>query len=284
MRALVLILALIAAHAADGYAFPPGKARVYEYSLDQSVAWESANDRLAYRTRITWSFALRAVAVAGSVATVNATYLRVDATHQGPGSDHAVSSSRAGGPVDPVLGHLAAFEGITLGLTIDQATGRVSAVTGGERIIAAIDAKHPAAMPGDPPLLGAAARALYAPEALAAWWSQLLALPSAEPQSVPLSAPLAGTLVRTWTGSDYVLALPSGQSELPLTLLGEPTPVSGVLREVAGKGSATPADGMPGSASGSLAFTLGLTALTQPVVQRHTMGWTQKPVVAPPAP
>jgi len=284
VRAFTLCLLVAALHAADGYAFKPGTARSYDYTFEQRVAWESANDRLEYRTRILWRFALRTVAVSDASATVNATYLRVTATHQGPAAEHAVDSALAAGPVDPVLGHLAAFEGVTLGLTIDQPTGRVTAVTGGEALIAAIDAKHPAAMPGDPPPLGAAARALYAPEALAAWWSQLLALPSAEPQSVPLAAPLVGNLTRTWTGTDYRLSLPEGQGELQLRLLGEPTPVTGVLREVVGTGSATLAEGMPGTASGSLAFTLGLTAMSQAVVQRHALSWRLQPSTPPAAP
>lgn len=287
LRAAVLLPLLIAAvhaadNAADSYAFAPGAVRSYDYTLEQTVAWESAGDRLAYRTAILWRFALRTVAVAGPVATVNATYLRVTATHQGPAAEHTVDSAVPGGAVDPVLGHLAAFEGVTLGLTIDQATGRVTAVTGGDAIIAAIDARHPAAMPGDRPPLAEAARTLYAPEALAAWWSQLLALPSAEPQPVPLAPPLAGNLLRTWTGTDYTLALPEGLTELPLALLGEPTPIAGVLREVVGGGSVTRLDGMPGSAGGTLAFTLGLTALTQPVVQRHALTWRLQPT-APPA-
>lgn len=284
VRAALLALLFAAAPAAEGYAFAPKVARMYDYTLDQTVTWESADDRLEYRTAIRWRFALRGVAVDGATATVNATYLRVTATHTGPAADHAVDSARGEGPVDPVVGHLAAFDGITLGLTIDQPSGRVTAVSGGEAIIAAIRAKHPAAMPGDPPPLDAAARALYAPEALAAWWSQILTLPSAEPQTVPLTAPLAGNLVRTWSGTGYTLGLPAGTSELPLTLLGEPTPVTGMLREVTGGGSATLAEGMPGAADGRLSFTLALTALTQPVTQRHALTWRLARVAPTPDP
>jgi len=101
---------------------------------------------------------------------------------------------------------------------------------------------------------------------------------------VPLTGPLTGNLVRTWTGSTYALALPTGQSELALTLMPEPAGVSGVLREVSGGGSTSLVDGMPGAGTGQLGFTLGLTALTQPVVQRHRLTWRLVPYQAPPAP
>ncbi len=283
MRAALALLLGSALAAADappvvvGYDFA-NAAAIYDYHLHQEVAWHSADDQLTYSTDLRWRFAIDGSAASGPVQDVTATIVRVEALHRGPGTEHRLVAPVApGDPAsdqDPLLGHLAVLPGCTVTLRVDVATGVVQSVSGGQAIVARINRRHPAPIPGDPPPLAKAAEGLYSDAALTAWWSQLLALPSTTPQDVPLSAPLTGALRRTWTGNDYVLALPEGVPSLSVTLLAEPTPVAGTLAEVTGKGRVVPVAGLPDSAAGELAYTLSLSALTQGVVQRHTLTWT----------
>lgn len=269
-RCAVLLLAVAAACSAEPLAFA-GPARQYQYRVDQEVAWESAGDQLVFRSALAWHLALKGA----GPGRLDATVLNVIAAHEGPEGRRKVDTREDGSRSDdPLLGHLLAARGRTLAVSYDPATGRVAAVQGGEEIAKAIGRASPnAADPGAPSPLEVQARRLYSSEALARLWTQLLLLPAAGPQAVPLGEPLSGEAQRTWQGSAWTLALP-GSGELPITLFKDPTPVGGVLHGLAGKGSLELKDGWPLRASGELAFQLRLSALTQPVEQRHKLVWS----------
>ena len=269
----VLLTSLFAAEP-DGWHFPVNKAIFYNYTLKQDVIWRSSGDDLGYTSTMTWTFALRATAVNGSQATVNALITHIVATLDGPAAEVRVDSRQADATSDPVYGHLVGLEGVTLTLTVDQPSGRVSAVSGGDEIVKRINARHPAAVPGDPPPFDAAAKRLYSSEALAVWWSEMLTQPASEPQAVPLAPPLTGTLRRTWTGSDFALGLSEGVSQLPVTLVDGVNAVTGTLSAVSGTGHLTMTDGVAVKATGEVRYTLNLTALTQAVEQQHHQQWT----------
>lgn len=264
------------------YAFAVGTTRHYAYSVKQTVGWDSAGDQLTYTSTLTWKFLLTVMEAAPERSVLSATILRVQATHDGPGSRRLVDSGAKGdesGHDDPLLGHLLALDGAILSVTVDPRSGQVSAVQGGDAIVARINKRAPATTPGDPPPLDAAARAAFSSEALGRIWSQLLALPSATPTPVPLGPPLGGTVERVWQGSTYTLRLPAGGERLSTTLVGDPTPVSAVLSDLRGTGgTSVGGDGMPGAGKGELTFQVTFQALTQPVVQRHTLAWELTPL------
>jgi len=266
-----------------GYGFTVGTNQLYAYSVKQTVAWASAGDQLSYTSTLTWKFLLSVAESTSERALLTATILRVQATHEGPGSRRAVDSGAKDddGSDDPLLGHLLALNGSILSVVVAPATGQVSEVRGGDAIIARINKRAPSATPGDPPPLEAAAKAAFSSDALSRIWSQLLALPSATPVRVPLGPPLNGEVERTWQGSAYTLRLPAGADRLSATLVGDPTPVSAVLSELTGSGGTDIANGMPGAGKGELAFTLTFQALTQPVLQRHTLAWELTPLPTP---
>ncbi len=93
---------------------------------------------------------------------------------------------------------------------------------------------------------------------------------------MPLAAPLSGTLVRRWQGLKWTVALPAGATRVPLQVGTGQLAISGSLSDLSGSGSIQPKDGMPSQAAGTLAFTLTLTALTQPVVEQQRIDWTLK--------
>ncbi len=270
---------------APGYAFTVGANRLYAYSVKQTVAWNSAGDELIYTSTLTWKFVLTVVEATPERALLSATILRIQATHEGPGSRRLVDSGAKDGQDDggndALLGHLLALNGAILSMVVDPRTGQVSEVTGGDAIIARINKRAPAATPGDPPPLDAAARAAFSSDALRRIWSQLLALPSASPVRVPLGPPLNGEVERTWQGFTYTLGLPAGGERLQATLVGDPTPVSAVLSDLHGSGTTTVDGGLPGSGKGELAFSVSFQALTQPVAQRHTLTWELTPLLSP---
>jgi len=269
------LLCLAGGLQAADYHFTVGDIRRYLVETKQEVAWESAGDQLAFSSSLATMQAWKCIANDGVTATVEATILRVIAKHQGPGSDHrfdsasAVSSDPA--TADPLLGHLKALDGVTLTLRIAQATGQTQ-VTGGERIAATIARRAPNLMdPTASSPLATQAEQTYGDANLSRIWSQTLALPSATPQAVPLGEPLTGTLLRTWKGQAYVLA---GDVTGTAQLAKEPTAVSAAISAVGGEGKMVQtADFWPATASGTLQFTLTLSALTQPVAQRHTVTW-----------
>lgn len=269
--------------APSSYGFTVGASQIYAYRVQQTVAWASAGDQLTYTSTLTWKFALTVAEATPERAVLNATILRVLATHKGPGSNNAVDSSAKenDGSDDPLLGHLLALNGAVLSVVVAPATGQVSEVRGGDAIIARINKRAPAATPGDAPPLEAAAKAAFSSEALSRIWSQLLAVPSPTPVRVPLGPPLNGDIERTWQGSTYTLRLPAGADHLSATLVGDPTPVSAMLSELTGSGDTTIANGLPGAGKGALAFTLTFQALTQPVQQRHTLTWELTPLLTP---
>lgn len=268
--------------ATAGYGFTAKASQLYVYSTKQTVAWESVGDRLTYTSTLTWKFALTVAEATAERALLDATILRIQATHDGPGSHRQIDSGAKDGEdggSDPLLGHLLALNGSILRVVVAPGTGQVSEVTGGEAIIARINKRAPAQTPGDAPPLDAAARTAFSGEALARIWNQLLALPAASATRLPLGPPLNGEVERTWTGNTYTVKLPAGVDRLNATLVGDPTPVAVVLSELTGSGSTSQAKGMPGTGKGELAFTLTFQALTQPVVQRHILTWELTPLL-----
>jgi len=270
-----LLMLLAAVLAAVEYAPKPDQLALYEWTTKQTARWTSAGDDLRYETGIVWSLALRCAAVDGPRMTLAATFIKVIATHTGPGTDIRVDSSTGAGTDDPLLGHLLALVGHTLTLTVDRATGRVSAVTGADEVIAAINQRAPAAVPGDPPPLDAQARAAYGPEAQTRLWSQILALPAAGVEA-PLPAPFtAGAMTRTWNDLAWTVALPGGpEAKAPaFELAKDPAPVRGTVTKLSGAGTLALANGLPGKAEGKLSFTLAIEAMTQPVATENEISW-----------
>lgn len=207
--------------------------------------------------------------------TLAATFIKVVATHQGPGTAIRVDSASGEGVDDPLLGHLIVLVGRTLTLDVERATGRVVSVSGADEVLAAINQRAPAPVPGDPPPLEAQAKAAYGPEALARLWSQILALPGGETQ-IALPAPFtAGTMVRTWKDLAWTVALPEGPEAQPpaFELAKDPSPVRGTVSKLSGLGVLSLSAGLPARAAGKLSFTLDLQAMTQPVTTVNEISW-----------
>ncbi len=268
-----------------GYHFTAKSSQVYAYSLKQNVAWSSAGDKLSYTSTLTWKFLLTVSEATSERAVLDVTILRVQATHEGPGSRRAIDSGakEQDGGDDPLLGHLLALSGASLQVVMVPASGQVSEVRGGDTIVARISKRAPSATPGDPSPLEAAAKTAFSSEALSRLWNQLLAQPSSMPTRVPLGPPLGGEVERTWQGNDFTLRLPAGSERLQATLVGDPTPVVAALSELTGSGSASiiPDKGLPGAGKGSISFQLTFQALTQPVTQHHTLSWELTPLKVP---
>ncbi len=267
-----------AAHAADGYRFTVGKPLTYAYEVRQDVGWESAGDKLAFTSTLLWKLLLVPQTVTPERVTLAITVLRVKASQRGPGVELAadsaeVATAASASNADPLLGPLLAAEGVTLTLDLDPRSGVVSAVSGGEQLVAAIDKQNPSRFAGDPPPLHAGAVAAYSSAALARLWSGILALPAAGTQALAMGPPLDATVERTWTGSTYTLALPTNAKPATGTLANDPTPVSATLKSLAGSGALTLVDGLPTLVRGELTYDLSLSALTQPVTQHHKLNW-----------
>jgi hypothetical protein len=272
VKCLLLMLLALGLDAAE-YAPKPDTLRLYAWTTTQSAQWKSAGDELRYDTAITWDLALRCAAVDGPRMTLKATFIKVHATHSGPGTDITVDSATGAGVDDPLLGHLLALVGTTLVMDVERSTGAVASVQGGEAVIAAINRRAPPAVVGDPPPLAAQAAAAYGPDALARLWSQVLALPHAEP-TVALPAPFtAGTMTRTWQDQAWSVALPQGSAPT-FELSKDPQPVVGTLGKLSGAGAITLEAGLPDTVTGKLAFTLAITALTQPVETVNEISWS----------
>ncbi len=280
----LVLTGLSAGLAAADYAIAPGPVRLYLVETKQDVTWESAGDKLTFTSSLASSQAWKCIALDAGVATIQATTLRVLAKHDGPGAHHAFDSGLppADEP-DPLLGHLKALEGVTLTYALTCATGSTS-VTGGELIAAKIAKRTPNLIdPKAPSPMAAQALALYSDANLSRTWTQLLARPSTQPQPVLLGDPLSGTLLRTWTGDTYTLA---GEVTGTAILAHEPATVTAVISNVHGSGkTALGPDGWPGTASGTLSFTMTLDAVTQPVIQQHVITWqlARMPAEPPPA-
>jgi hypothetical protein len=274
MRWLTLIILGGVGMSAADYHFKVGEIRRYLAETRQEVAWESAGDHLTFTSSLATSQAWKCVAENHGIATVEVTILRVIAKNQGPGADHRFDSaqnSSSAASADPLLGHLKALDGVTLTMRIDQHSGETQ-VSGGQRIAEAIAKRAPNLIdPTAPSPLAAQAAQAYSDANLSRIWSQTLALPAATPQAVPLGEPLTGSLTRTWKGLAYTLA---GEVVGEALLAKEPTAVRSAMSAVAGEGSlALTADQWPAKASGTLRFTLTMSALTQPVTQQHTVTW-----------
>jgi hypothetical protein len=268
----LVVLCLACALGALEYAPTVDQLRLYRWTTTQSTQWTSAGDTLRYETEIVWDLALRCAASEGQTLTLNATFVQVRATHRGPGTAITVDSTTGAGGDDPLLGHLLVLAGKTLVLTVDRTTGAVSAVGGAEAVIAAINQRAPAAVPGDPPPLDAQAKAAYGPEALARQWSQILALPGPS-GVVPLPAPFTGgTMTRSWTGEAWTAAI-DAKAPPAFELAKDPAPVRGSISALSGGGSVALDAGLPAKLSGKLEFTLAIDALTQPVETKNAVSW-----------
>ncbi len=283
-RLMLLVIALGGASADESYAFVAGASEYYVAQVEQSVSWSSAGETLEYTTLITWKWALKVVEATPERAVLRLTELRVTAKHTGPGSLRLVDSSTGEGADDPLLGHLAAFDGVVLTLTVDPVTGAVSAVVGGDQMIERINRRTPGTGAGATPPHDAAARLAYSSDNLARWWTQLLGLPAAEPQRVALSDPLQGAFIRTWTGEAWKAA---GDGEATAVIGAGTSAVALAVRELTGSGRIQLRDGMPELSEGAMTFALELTALTQPVTQQHKLRWSLarvRPGAVSPAP
>lgn len=245
----------------------------YRYALNQTVMWSSVGDELTYEQSLNWTFALRPTALTDTTATLNATIIRIEAQSSGPGYERRFDSSQPPVTTDPLFGHLDALAGTTLTLTMARDSGRVTAVAGGDALIAAISARLPAAAPGQPSPFATEIAHLYSDEALARWWTALLVQPGAD-SPLPLLAEPAITIERRWQEAAFTLALPADSPAPRLTLVNDPTPVHATLTALSGSGEVRSTGGLPDGQTGRLDYTLTLDALTQAVSQRHAVTWT----------
>jgi hypothetical protein len=274
MRLMAMVLMMLAADvlSAAGHAFVPAQAVYYQYSLTQKVAWQSAGEELAFSTRLQWQFLLlpRRHRDDG-MAEVDATVVQVAARHRGPGVDLRVDSNRdLPGNDDPRLGNLLALAGITLQLVVDPTTGRVAGVDGWQAIVERIDQAHPGSHARRAPYHAEAER-IFGPERLVRLWSELLKVPAAGEERVPLLEPVDGSAIRTWNGDAYALALAPGETEVAL---GEdPAPVVLHLRDLEGEGAVSFVDGVLRRSRAAMTFTIDGEALTQGLSQRHSVEW-----------
>jgi hypothetical protein len=265
--------------AAAGYQFAAGKTTLYTYDLSQQVEWQSAGDTLSYTSSVGWEFSLTPQQLASERCELAVVILHIAASHAGPAGSHLVDSRLPvdrNGRDDPLLGHLLALDGAQLTVVLDPRTGAVEAVRGGEEIVKRINQRFPAASEGEVPPLDAQSRAAYGSAALARLWGEMLALPAGDGvvQTVPLNGPLAGSIERSWQGARYTLSLPKGTEHLDGALFSDPTPVTASVSAVSGGGETVLRGGLPSTSSGELRFVVTLSALTQPVVQRHHLSWT----------
>ncbi len=270
--AVILLCLLGLALGAVEYDPKPDQLVILGWKTTQKAEWKSAGDDLRYDTAIAWDLAMRCVRTEGPRMLLAATFIKVVATHKGPGTQIRVDSASGEGADDPLLGHLLVLVGKVLTLDVERATGRVVAVAGAEEVLAAINLRAPATIPGDPPPLEAQAKAAYGPEALARLWSQVLALPGGETQ-IALPAPFtSGTMTRTWRDLAWTVALPEGGRPV-FELAKDPSPVRGTVAKLEGAGSIALSAGLPAKAAGRLAFTLDIQAMTQPVTTINEIAW-----------
>ncbi|MCS6970681.1 MAG: hypothetical protein RMM29_01135 [Planctomycetota bacterium] len=268
-----LLLALAGLLPALSYDPRPEQVVFYRWVTEQRVQWESAGDRLQYETRIAWDLGLRCAAVEATSATLALSFIRVQALHRGPATEIVLDSARGAGADDPLLGHLYALVGQTLRLQVERASGRVLRVEGAEEIVAAVQRRAPASMPGEPSPLAAQAEALWGAAAWQRLWSQILALPRPEDDEVPLPAPFSGgALRRSWQGQRWQLRVPDGAAPR-FVLASDPTPVQGSISALRGEGEIALAEGLPSQLRGRLALTLAIEAMTQPVSSQHEIAW-----------
>lgn len=281
MRCCLAILALCtsaSALSAADYRFAPGPGVGYLSETKQEVSWESAGDKLTFTSAIATTQAWKCLAVEGGTARLEVAVVRVLAEQRGPGDQHRLDSANPDTTNDPLLGHLVALEGVPLTLLVEQTSG-ATRVSGGARIAAAIGKRAPNAIdPGGPSPLAQQAATVYGDANLSRIWSQTLALPSAQPQQVPVGEPLSGTLTRTWSGDAYRLA---GTISGTTVLTQEPSRIAATVSDVSGDGAtALGSDGWPQTCSGTLRFTLTIDAATQPVVQHHVVQWKLQRIAA----
>ncbi len=273
MSRIAILCLLCLALGAVEYDPKPDQLVIYRWETMQKAEWKSAGDDLRYDTTIAWDLAMRCVKTDGPRMTLAVTFIKVQAVHKGPGTAIRVDSASGEGVDDPLLGHLIVLVGKVLTIDVERATGRVVTVSGAEEVLAAINQRAPAAVPGDPPPLEAQAKAAYGPEALARLWSQILALPEAGTE-VGLPAPFtSGTMTRTWKDLVWTVALPEGK--LPaFELAKDPAPVRGTVSKLSGTGFLSLSAGLPAKAAGKLTFTLDINAMTQPVLTVNEITWT----------
>jgi hypothetical protein len=269
---------LCAADPTSGWHFLPNDAHVYQYDVHQDTVFESAGDKLTYATSLGWRLALARTSAPSPKdrITLGVTIMRITASLDGPASHHSINTDEptTAAAHDPLFGHLfdLNFAGFTL--IVDPVTGAVDSVSGGDAVADKICKNEPSAFSSDDPSpLSAAAHAAYSSAALSALYTQLLTVPASGEQTVPLSAPLSGSLVRSWHGNQYTLALPQGVDHVTVTLGSGALAVTGTLGELKGGGAVVPKNGLPGTSDGHLEFTLTLTALTQPVVEHQVLDW-----------
>lgn len=286
MLKMTVVLALtVLAHllAAEGYSWPERNGYVGTYVSNQSSVLRTADDELRYATKLRWSLRLYVESADANQAVLKVIVSSIKGERQAPEGVVAFDSAQPEAVKDPFLGHHVAFIEVPLRLTVMQATGVVRTVEGGEALVARLDALVPRA-PTEPPPLHAQALATFAPERLAAHWTEILTLPGNGVTTTQLPAPLAITVQRTWNGENYALGLLEATPPPQPIALGEhPTPMQLTLRTLTGAGAVQLSDGallaskgstqaqLAGSFQGQtasidldIAWSFGLTTLVVP--------------------
>lgn len=277
-RCLLLLLLVMGASGTEGYRLQPGDAHLYAYHMEAKQELTSAGETIAYTTQRSWLVLLRCEAVTDHQATVVAQIYRIRARHRGPGIDIAVDDE----PNDdetrphPLLAGLLAPSRIPLTLTVDLTTGRVLEVSGHRAIQEAAQALFADGFTS--PALNPGIEESYGAEAWKRRWTEMLALPTNDDETIDLAPMAGGQVRRRWNGSDFTLDLPEKPPEV--TIHAEPKPVVLRLSELDGSGSITMRDGVLQERHTTLRYSVEGQAMTQAHRQQHTITWSLRRLAA----
>ena len=274
--ALLAAAILAPATAAEGYRFTAGEPILLRWRMEQETAWRSAGDRLDYATAQEWDLVLTP-GPAGRDGRIPVQLLvaRIRASHRGPEGERRFDSrSEPGTRRDPLLGHLDLLCGTPVVWMVDPRTGAVASATGGAQILDRLREHVPAAIPGEPSPIEAAARQAFGDEALARLGDSLLRLPAAATESIRLGPPLSIEVARGWSGARWNVRQ---SATVPMTLGSGPAAVAGAITGLSGSGEVQPRAGRPDRAHGEWRWTQHATALTQPFQAEVVLRWRLEP-------
>ncbi len=260
-------------HSNQTLSFIPGTGSLYIYTTTMTTEQHTLNDKLTFTTQMEWKLFCEVVSQDNETTHLRMTWYDIAAHHKGPGSQHTYDSTITEKQDDPLLGHFAAFHGIAIDLTWNHASQSITAVSGGKKLIAAINARKPGAF-GEAGPLNTPATHLYNNEALTQLWKNIIFIPRVAAEEITLRTPVTGSLNRTWNGNTYTLTLPADQNSLPVILHKAPAEVSGEITHVNGSGLVHIENGKLKKTEGNLTMHISLTALTQALTQVNTIRWS----------
>lgn len=260
------------AHAVErgGINLPEGSVEPYLYEVLQESTLATLDDVLIYRTHLIWELALIATGGDASSQVIEVAITRIRIAVTGPSTDLQLDTTDPS-PAGDLLEPYRAYQDAQLTLTVDRASGQVTAIEGLQPVIDAVQAANPGPPGGRSPVAAAASQAL-APAALQNLWSSLLSVPGS--QAAPAQVgPLAGHVTRTWTDTGYQLSLTPSDQPAEIVLQTRPTRVALTIESLTGSGSVEHRSGVPHLVSGELSMSLTGPVMTQPVTLGQQIRW-----------